>query len=307
MVSERLMQTNLYCGAPAWWQCEVGQIVWRVFLVSTLVALIGVEGSLVTGQTLSVQPPEAMMDERLAIKATNLKPHQPVVLRASVQDAEGKLWQSFAGFYANEQGAVNVATQAPVQGSYAGADAMGLIWSMNPAGGDYERARFGYRRAEPLTFKFTLESEGQTLASTEVVRRFMWPDARVIEVRENGLVGTLFAPAGAGPFPAVIVLGGSEGGLNSEDVAALLSSHGYAALALAYFGAAGLPSALEEIPLEYFRQAMDWLGKQSFVKSKGVSGGRLDTGGTAAANAQAQADSWPRVLKFLQAAFKDKP
>jgi hypothetical protein len=35
-----------------------------------------------------------------------------------------------------------------------------------------------------------------------------------------------------------------------------------------------------------------------------VAGGRLETGGTPRANAAAQADAWPRVLRFLATAFR---
>jgi hypothetical protein len=49
----------------------------------------------------------------------------------------------------------------------------------------------------------------------------------------------------------VILLGGSDGGV-MEGSAAVLASRGYAALALAYFGAPPLPPELIEVPLEYF-------------------------------------------------------
>ena len=35
-----------------------------------------------------------------------------------------------------------------------------------------------------------------------------------------------------------------------------------------------------------------------------VAGGRLETGGTPQGNAAAQADAWPRVLRFLEAALR---
>jgi acetyl esterase/lipase len=54
------------------------------------------------------------------------------------------------------------------------------------------------------------------------------------------------------------VLGGSEGGLLGEGVAATLARRGYAALALAYFGTRSLPSELVEIPVEYFAEALRW-------------------------------------------------
>ena len=56
----------------------------------------------------------------------------------------------------------------------------------------------------------------------------------------------------------MLVLGGSEGGLPRRR-AAWLASHGYAALALAYFRYEDLPEQLEAIPLEYFGQALGWM------------------------------------------------
>jgi dienelactone hydrolase len=77
-------------------------------------------------------------------------------------------------------------------------------------------------------------------------------------VRENGLFGTLFLPSGKGPHPALILVSGSGGGLN-EPRAALFASHGYAALALAYFNYETLPKGLLNIPLEYFQTAINFL------------------------------------------------
>ena len=228
----------------------------------------------VHGQAIAVRPRDGMADGPADITVTGLRPRQPIIVRASTTDADGRLWQSYAGFYADERGAVNLSAQAPVNGTYTGIDPTGLISSMNLPGADYDRARFTYRRAEPLNFNFSVELAGQPaqpVSSLTVVRRFMPPQGKMTDVRESGLVGTLFTPPGGGPFPGVIVLGGSEGGLNSEDAAALLSSHGYAALALAYFGAEGLPNSLEEIPLEYFKRAIDLMSSHPFVRRGGVA------------------------------------
>src|SRR5690606_9472828 len=53
-------------------------------------------------------------------------------------------------------------------------------------------------------------------------------------------------------------------GLNPR-LAAMLASRGYAALALAYFKYEGVPRAMVRIPLEYFDQALTWLGAQPGV------------------------------------------
>lgn len=97
-----------------------------------------------------------------------------------------------------------------------------------------------------------------------------------IEVRDDGLVATWFAPAGDLPQPALLVLGGSEGGKQtSTRMAAGLYAQGYATLALAYFDDEGLPKQLQAIPLEYFVRALDWLARQPGVDPAriGVVGG----------------------------------
>lgn len=96
----------------------------------------------------------------------------------------------------------------------------------------------------------------------------------MIEVREAGLTGRYFPPTGK--RSAVLVLGGSEGGLER---ATRLSRHvaaaGHGALALAYFGLEGLPPALELVPLETFHRAVAWLSRQPGIDaaSVGVLGG----------------------------------
>jgi dienelactone hydrolase len=90
------------------------------------------------------------------------------------------------------------------------------------------------------------------------------------EVRHGGLVATLFQPPGPGLHPAVVVLGGSDGGL-WELPAALLASHGFSALALAYFGLDPLPPELVEIPLKYFEAALRWLMQQEGINPQAVA------------------------------------
>jgi len=72
-------------------------------------------------------------------------------------------------------------------------------------------------------------------------------------IRRSDLVANLYLSGNRqGPVPAVLVLGGSGGGFNSER-ASLLATHGYAALNVAYFGVEGTPKYfIETIPIEYF-------------------------------------------------------
>ncbi|MCL0058971.1 dienelactone hydrolase family protein [Dehalococcoidia bacterium] len=103
----------------------------------------------------------------------------------------------------------------------------------------------------------------------------------VMEIRDNGLVASFCLPGTAGKHPGVIVLGGSEGGKDST-TAKLLAEQGYAALALAYFGVEQLPPKLEEIPLEYFKQAIDWMASNPSVESRRIGLIGTSKGGEAA-------------------------
>jgi dienelactone hydrolase len=84
--------------------------------------------------------------------------------------------------------------------------------------------------------------------------------ASVTKVADEGLVATLHLPAIPDRRPAVIVLGGSDGGLGSALLyGEPIARAGFVALCLAYFAMDGLPRHLSEIPLEYFEKAIDWL------------------------------------------------
>jgi acetyl esterase/lipase len=117
--------------------------------------------------------------------------------------------------------------------------------------------------------ELAIEVDGAATDRVRIRRGFMGPGIAREPVRDDGLVGTFFAPADRTARPGVLVVGGSDGGL-SEGMAALLASHGFAALALAYFRAEHLPPDLTEIPLEYFETAIRWLGRQPSVAAGGL-------------------------------------
>jgi hypothetical protein len=99
-------------------------------------------------------------------------------------------------------------------------------------------------------------------------------------VTAKGLVGDLYIPANAtGRLPAVIMLGGSEGGVGAATArdSRLMAQHGYVAFQLAYFDAPGLPKDLGLIPLEYFKTAIDYLQAQPNVDPEriGMEGGSI--------------------------------
>jgi dienelactone hydrolase len=227
---------------------------------------------------LYVDNPVALVDQLVTIRVDNLKPKQPLTLRLSALDAKTqRVWESFATFVADNRGVIEVATSQPLYGTYKSIDAMGLFWSMLPVGvADPESMSLSIG-SEGLTLKLTAEAGSKILATTTLTRLLHTKLTEQV-VRDDGLAGSLFYPSAAGRYPALIMLGGSGGGLD-ESTARLLASHGYATLALAYFRYDSLPPNLEEIPLEYFGKAIAWLKKQPAVEPDriAISGGSRGT------------------------------
>ena len=110
-------------------------------------------------------------------------------------------------------------------------------------------------------------------------------------VTANGLVADFYQPAESrGPMPALIVLGGSRGGLDERTAweATALAERGYAVLHLAYIVGPGLPTsarlptAIHLIPLEYFKTAIDWLRNHPAVDPSRIGIVGTSIGGMAA-------------------------
>ena len=219
---------------------------------------------------LSVEPRRVRADEPFVARLEGLSPGERAVLSASFVDEFLQEWSSTAIFEADGDGRVDTSQLAPLEGSYEVGDPTGLVWAA--LGANF------YAPSTGTTSVTVTARVGDREASAEVERYAMGEGVETAEVRENGLFGRLFVPeVSAGrPAPGVLVLGGSEGGLFPYVTyeAALLASHGFAALALAYFAGdpasteippGVLPESLAGIPLEYFRGAIGWLGRREGV------------------------------------------
>lgn len=204
-----------------------------------------------------------LIDTKLEIRITHLQPCETVTLKADMWDNNGIKWESFAEFMSDSKGDINLATAEPKSGTYLTPDVTGLFWSMRPIR-DAKRKR--RTPLEPLETTLILMRGKEVLSSTQVIREVVSPKVERLPVRDWGLVATFFFNPECGPLPTVIVLGGSEGGLR-ESSAALLASYGFNTLALAYFGIEDLPKELVNIPLDYFKKAIDWLNDHPNVDS----------------------------------------
>ena len=178
---------------------------------------------------VSVTPAVSLMDAPVRLTVTGLAPREHVAVRA---------------------GARSVALRAGAAGRIvvAGDASLRLLWLLHPTG-------FG---------RTTISVGGARTAITRLRRA---PGVRMRRLR-GAVHGDFFAPppTSAGR-PGILVFGGSEGGLSSYivELAGLYASHGYPALAIAYFDEPGLPRDLHDVPIEYFASALRLLAHEPGV------------------------------------------
>src|ERR1700684_180963 len=236
------------------------------------------------GVHFQVSPNPAFVDENVRLCLRGLPVAALLSIRAASEDDQARRWSSQARFRADSSGVIDASVQASLRGSYRGVAPMGLFWSMETAAANLDgSSRFAKSTTSPDRVEFQAQLDGQVLARITLARDFLAPGSPRRNLKtpsqSNGLkepasigettIGRLFIPPGRGPHPVVIVLGGSGGGFDL-DKAAVLSRHGFATLALAYFGIAPLPAWLHRIPLEYFEAALTWLSAQPAIDPQRV-------------------------------------
>lgn len=163
---------------------------------------------------------------------------------------------SHAVFDVPSDGVVDIARDAAKSGTWTGVDPEGLLWSMD-----------GQPSSNlDLGIHVDAKVDGKVIASADLQRKYIDDGLTTQSVQQGTVVGQMVLPPGDGPFPAVLVFGGSEGGVSTGIFNAdYLGSLGYAALGVGYFGAAGLPHELSDIPLEILEGDLAFLASQPKV------------------------------------------
>ncbi len=203
--------------------------------------------------TLQVSSIHSYIDEELAIKVTGCKKSEEVTIYASTYDEKQKKFSSYASFIANKEGTVNVSSQQPIAGSYSETDASGLFWFMKHVDSNLDDY-FEKSSADKNSINLDLQVEGKKVDAVMLNKYFYMDNIIKENIQHERLSGSLFYPKQKVEYPAVLILGGSDGGMQ-EQAAALLASKGYTTFVLPYFGVEGLPKNFENISLEYFQEA----------------------------------------------------
>jgi dienelactone hydrolase len=229
-------------------------------------------------QTFHIEPANpVLVGEPMSIRLDGLPTDQDVTwvaertIEASKPSDPPVLYRSQAVFSA-PQGSLDLATAQPKAGTYTGADIRGLFWSMTPVeGGDPGGL-------QPLQVKLTVTSAGRVLVATTIEFVDALPEVKVEQVKE--FPGAIFATLpGKSRRPAIIVLGGSEGGGRTARTAApRFASRGFAVLGLPYYSPGRgereipeLPAAFADIPVDRLNTAFAWLKSRPGVDASHVA------------------------------------
>jgi dienelactone hydrolase len=216
--------------------------------------------------TISIKPAQALFGTPFSMTVVGLRSSERVRIKASLIDGDGTIWEAQASFEADRNGAIDLSSQAPLSGDYSESDVMGLLWAMRPI--NSRRKTQSYMgSSQGMRVQYSLTNSVGRTASAVLQRYYQMPDTGLVCVPldAKGCKGFLYYPETGGPFPGLILLGGSGRGM-SIVMAKTLASNGFATLALAYFRYPDLPGWLVEIPLEYFTGAIEWMKTRPAVQ-----------------------------------------
>lgn len=202
------------------------------------------------------------------VRLSGLKPGAAVTITSDSVDLAKVHWHGSGQFQADASGVVDLAKQPSTAGTYTGVDEMGLLWSMDaPQPSDSAAVYFSTYCSSPFTVTLTATVD-KVSATTTLTRLWQVPGVitKALTVAADGFEGRLvLPPSGGGTRPAVLAFGGSEGGNAEACLTEMLAAKGFPALAVGYFNERGTPATLNNIPIEYFAKAAQYLAGQPGV------------------------------------------
>ena len=250
-------------------------MIYRVF--AGVFAALAASTSAAAQAELRAPTDPVIEGEPVSVSVTGLEPGQTIRFIAERANLyrQGWLHRSEAVFEANDAGIVDPTSQAPLEGDWDQARPFAFLWAMsvNSAGEPPEGVG-------PFRVKLSADIDMDGEADLERWLDFK-PDG-LTEVDASALSpgAFLLLPDGEGPFPAIIKLGGSEGG----DYAARtygpgFAQRGYAVLGLPYYSPAWggtpqfpeLPQDFVDIPVELAAQARDWLAARDDIHADAIA------------------------------------
>lgn len=219
------------------------------------------------GPTLQLSAGTARLGDPVNIRIESLPPSTEVRIRAlrSVPRQPDRTYRSEALLIADADGEIDLASDAPLDGSWSRPDANGLFWSMRAIDG----APPPDLDPDEIWIEL-LDADNGSLLDAAVLKLPASPEPLVETPLGEGFPGAfVLRRPGSDPLPAIVLLGGSEGGDSSARRSApMWASRGFAAVGYPYYSPAwfgnsqavpGLPQGFANLPLDKLTRVRDAL------------------------------------------------
>lgn len=227
-----------------------------------------------------IEDTDKIMDSRMNIRIQGLEKFEKIKIvletsrfyniNAPMNWSNNTFWQSEAVFLSDSKGMVSLKNSPSIGGDYMGIRDMGLFETLK-AVSIVNKKHIKDLKDLPLndvvSYRITVLSDGKLLAKTNFNRFYKNYNINYVDILRDSWQGRLFYDDKS-KKPAIIVLSGSEGGIEkAQNIAMTLSNHGFVTLAISYFGMNNQKSSLDRIPLENIEEALKYLQKLTFVDS----------------------------------------
>lgn len=222
---------------------------------------------------IAVKTDTNLLDSPIDIHLSELKPEQRIKIIAKMQDHAGQAWESSNVFQANEEGVINTAKDCPLEGSYLDGDPWGLIWSMHPTQNNLPYSLFALHTLNPLSLELSFYDGNKLIARECLKRHILSTSVQRVEIENEKVTGILFLPTDQEKkYTGIVLIPGSVGVQVTEPMAALLAAKGFAVLLVAYSRYKRLPVEIYDLPIERFKNGIEWFRQHPNINSENIVG-----------------------------------
>lgn len=232
-----------------------------------------------------IDKPISMCDEKIRVSFEDLPQNSIITvtaessdyycINASTKTGMGTIWHSKGCYKSSACGTLNLTKDASTGGSYTGTHGMGLFYRMKPTKRKEAKLATNLRAIavqKSYHIKLSVFFEEEKLGESTIERKFQADNIIHQDINQENLVARFFKEPQKRNQPAIIVLSGSDGRIEkAQNIAQLFASHGYASLAVCYFGLVGTSDCLSQIPLELIEKAIAFLKQQPEVNTQKIA------------------------------------